>query len=171
MTNQIFMCACAHTHTETKDLRQRKKIEISAVRVWIYNQFKTYHAQVLCWIMYSAHVSTSRFGDTEVKPHQQRRGIPLNRINDIDADVDFVSAGTYAKVKGLLPLFSRPCVSDSHVNSHTRIMHTTWENTQCQKACVYVHSLKQSALHVLLMFTPKHKQTHPRIRARVPGAS
>lgn len=103
--------------------------------------------------------------------NQQRLGIPLNRINDINADVDFVRAGAYAKVKGLLPLFSRPCVSDSHVNSHTRIMHTTWENTQCQKACVYVHSLKQSALHVLLMFTPKHKQTHPRIRARVPGAS
>jgi hypothetical protein len=53
--------------------------------------------------------------------HQQRRGIPLNRINDIDADIDFVSAGAYAKVKGLLPLFSRPCVSESHVNSQNRM--------------------------------------------------
>jgi hypothetical protein len=39
---------------------------------------------------------------------QQEQGIPLNRINKVNADVDFVSAGAYAKVEDLLPLFSHP---------------------------------------------------------------
>jgi hypothetical protein len=39
---------------------------------------------------------------------QQEQGIPLNRINKVNTDVDFVCAGAYAKVEDLLPLFSRP---------------------------------------------------------------
>jgi hypothetical protein len=49
-------------------------------------------------------------------------------------------------------------LAESHVNSNTRVMRTTWENEQCQKVCVYVHSLKQLAPHVLQISTPKHNK-------------
>ena len=66
---------------------------------------------------------------------QQQKGIPINRINKENKDVDFVSAGAYAKVEDLLPLFSRLCVSDSPVNSRSHKSTQHGKIHMCAEVC------------------------------------